>query len=225
MNRPSLLMLSLLALAVPPTARAAEPRPPGRGPEAASSFHVDDLMAPGPGIPAQLAEGLGIPKEKLGQIRDAAFGANDELITLEANARRAQLQLDRLMAEPSPDEKKVLGKLDEVGAAEVAIRKNRVRLLLRVRAILGPDLWARLQQLPPPFDAATDSPVLSVRPGTEVSVSIADIARVAVGDPTVADIRVEQGRIHVKGTTVGRTTLLVWAKDGKRQSYLVDVRP
>lgn len=227
MNRMIASMAVLLLFA--PVAASAQPMegPQRKGPGSGEGHHfgLDALMAPGSGIPAQVAEKLGISDEKLKKIRDAAFAANDELITLEASARRAQLQFDRLLAEPAPDEKKALEKLDEVGAAEQAVRRNRVRLLLRVRTVLGPELWQKVQQLPPPFDAGPDSALLSVKLGAELVLSIPNIERVALGDPSIADINAEAGRIRIKGTGRGRTTLLVWVKGAERLSYLIDVRP
>jgi len=211
-------------------ARAAEsPQPPplpGRGPGPGQMpAGLDALMAPGPGVPAKIADTLGIPEDKLKKIRDAAFAANDELITLEASAKRAQLQLDRLLSEPAADEKQALTRFDEVFAAELAVRKNRVRLLMRVRTILGPDLWQKVQQAQPPFEASSDSSLLRLKPGAESAVSIPGIERVALGDPKVADIRVEAGKILVTGSSPGKTTMLVWVTGGQRLTYLIDVRP
>lgn len=219
----------LCALLAPASAARAEPPPPprdgpghGHGP---GPVGLDALTAPGGGIPPRVAERLGIGPEKLKQIRDAAFAANDELITLEAGARRAQLQLDRLLAEPTVDEKRALELVEQAGAAELAVRKNRVKLLLRVRALLGPQLWEKVQHAAPPFEAGAEQSLLAVKLGAEIALSIPEIERVAIGDPSVADVRVEAGRIRVKGSAHGRTSLLVWVKGGERHTYLIDVRP
>jgi Spy/CpxP family protein refolding chaperone len=102
------------------------------------------------GIPPQVAAKLGIPQEKLQRIKDMGFDANEALIPLEADLKRAQLALQRLLSGTSPDERAVMQKLEAASQAELAIRKNRMGLMLRIRALLGPELWNKLQaELPP----------------------------------------------------------------------------
>lgn len=111
-------------------------------------------MAQEGGIPPQVAEKVGIPAEKVKQVQDLAFSANEELIGLEAEHRKAQLQLERELRAAGPDEKKVSSLVDAVGKAETAVRKNRLLLMLKVRKALGEDLWQKLEAFrrdnPPP---------------------------------------------------------------------------
>lgn len=98
-----------------------------------------------PGIPPQIAQKLGISPDTVKKVRDFGFEANDAVISLEADLKRAQLDLERTLSQTTVDEGAVMGKLDAVGRAELAIRKNRMGLMLRIRKLLGPDLWERLQ--------------------------------------------------------------------------------
>lgn len=111
-------------------------------------------MAQEGGIPPHVAQKVGIPAEKVKQVQDLAFAANEELIGLEAEHRKAQLQLERELHAASPDEKKVSVLVDAVGKAETAVRKNRLLLMLKVRKALGEDLWQKLEAFrrdnPPP---------------------------------------------------------------------------
>ncbi len=50
-----------------------------------------------------------------------------------------------------------------------------------------------------------------------------DIARVAVGNPDVADVRVEKKDVLLTGASAGTTTVLVWTHDEKPHSVLVTV--
>ena len=103
------------------------------------------------GIPPPVAAKLGISPELAKQVRDASLDANEALITLEADLKRAQLELERTLAEPKPDESKVMQKLELITKAELAVRKNRVGLMLKVRKLLGPELWEKLQaEMPGP---------------------------------------------------------------------------
>jgi hypothetical protein len=107
-------------------------------------------------IPPRAAVELGIPRETLRRVDDLAFAANEEIVGLEAAVRRAQLALDRELRSPSPDEGKAQELVDAVARAETAVRKNRVVLLIRVRKVLGDDLWQRIEawrgeHAPPPW--------------------------------------------------------------------------
>ncbi len=240
-----LASLSMLVAAAPSRAAAPPPPPPARGgpgpmgPDQAGPHGphgamgpgrdhpqapaLDALLGPGAGIPPPVARALGLSDELVKKIRDAAFAANEEVIGLEANLKRAQLALDRALAADSPEEKQVLDKLDAVGKAELAVRKNRMKLLLQVRRTLGPELWQKLQAREPDFDVGgQEGRVVRLAVGSQVTLEAPDLARVAVGDPSIADVRVERDRIFVKATSAGRTTVLTWAKDGTRREHLID---
>ncbi len=102
------------------------------------------LFSP-PGIPAAVAQKLGIPSEVVKKVRDQSFEANEQLIQIEADLKRAQLDLARALAAASPDEASALTKLETANKAELAVRKNRMSLLLRIRGTLGPVFWEKLQ--------------------------------------------------------------------------------
>jgi len=120
---------------------------PGRGP-----------MGPGghfraPGIPPQVARRLGIAPETVKKVQDASFEANEQLIGLEADLKRAQLALEKTLAQPTVDEGQVMAKLEAVTKAELAVRKNRMGLMLKIRKLLGQETWDKLQgELPGPGD-------------------------------------------------------------------------
>jgi hypothetical protein len=121
-----------------------------RGPAFAGERHI--VMNPGPlpplaggFIPPDLAARVGISQELLERIEAATFEANEALIPLEADVRRAQLQLERLLRATTPDEAAVGKTVDTLSQAEAAVRKNRLGLLIRVRKLLGPQLWRKLE--------------------------------------------------------------------------------
>ncbi len=107
-------------------------------------------------IPPRAAMEVGIPRETLRRIDEIAFEANEAIVGLEAAVRHAQIALDRELRSPSPDEAKAQELVDAVARAETAVRKNRVVLLIRVRKVLGDELWQRLEawraeHAPPPW--------------------------------------------------------------------------
>lgn len=142
-----LLVLAPLSALAQPQVRTQTMAVPSPGPQGMALPPMFDSPL---GIPPQVAARLGIPQEKLQRIKDMSFDANEALIPLEADLKRAQLALQRLLSATTPDERAVMQKLEAASQAELAIRKNRMGLMLRIRALLGPDLWNKLQaELPP----------------------------------------------------------------------------
>lgn len=144
----SALLLSAPALAqdkedvlVPAPGPMVAPLPPG-GPMA---FRMRALASPLNGIPPHLVEKLGISRELAQRVQDASFESNEDLIPLEAELKKAQLRLERLLQAQSPDESAILRQVEEVGKAETAVRRNRIGLLVRIKKLLGPDLWQKLE--------------------------------------------------------------------------------
>jgi len=88
---------------------------------------------------------LGLPKDLVQKIQDLTFDANGQLITLEADLKRAQLELDKLLRSQNPSDSAVMQQVETVGRAETAVRKNRVGLMLQIKRLLGPDNWQKLE--------------------------------------------------------------------------------
>lgn len=104
-----------------------------------------------PGIPPHVAQKVGISAETQKKVRDASFEANEQLITLEAELKRAQLDLEKTLAQAQVDEPVVMNKLEVVSRAELAVRKNRMGLMVRIRKAVGPESWEKLQgEMPGP---------------------------------------------------------------------------
>jgi hypothetical protein len=117
------------------------------------------FAGPPMGIPPPIAAKLGIPGEVTKQVREASLDANEALIGLEADLRRAQLELERALADARPDEAKVMQKLEAIAKAELAVRKNRLGLMLKVRRLLGPEAWEKLlAEMPPPHGGGPRGP-------------------------------------------------------------------
>jgi uncharacterized membrane protein len=103
------------------------------------------------GIPPAVAQRVGISSETQKKVRDLSFEANDQLIQLEADLKRAQLDLERTLSAPTVDESVLMNKLEVVSRAELAVRKNRMGLLVRIRKAIGPEAWEKLQaEMPGP---------------------------------------------------------------------------
>ncbi|HEX8819678.1 MAG TPA: hypothetical protein VF794_07150 [Archangium sp.] len=103
------------------------------------------LAPPSFGIPPQVAAKIGLPQELVRKVQDLTFSANEALIGLEADLKRAQLVLEKELRQPSPNEGGVKDLVEKVGRAETAVRQNRVGLMVAIKKALGPDFWAKLE--------------------------------------------------------------------------------
>lgn len=121
----------------PPMAPRA-PLPPPPPPEAM-------LAPPSFGIPADVAAKIGLPQNLVQKVQDLSFEANDALIGLEADLKRAQLALEKELRQPAPNEGTVKDLVEKVGRAETAVRQNRVGLMVAIKKALGPDYWQKLE--------------------------------------------------------------------------------
>lgn len=170
----ALFSVAALAQATPPPPPAPPPPPMPPPP----MMHGGPGFFPGPpGIPPPVAAKLGIPPETVAKVQQLGFDANDQLITLEADLKRAQLDLERSLAQANPDESAMLAKLETISRAELAVRKNRMTLMLRIRKAVGPAMWDKLQaEFPMMGDAGgpgrREIRIIKKRDGTNVEENV-----------------------------------------------------
>ncbi|MGC4121724.1 MAG: M56 family metallopeptidase [Myxococcales bacterium] len=70
-----------------------------------------------------------------------------------------------------------------------------------------------------------DGSTIALTVGNQRLLHFSEVARIAIGDPTVADVRpFGKTQVLVWATGRGRTTLLVWTADGQRHTYLLDIK-
>ena len=81
-----------------------------------------------------------------------------------------------------------------------------------------------------PFEAMDKAAIDTL--GTIVNVPVGEakvftfpgISKIAVGDPTVADVRsTGDDQLEIIGQSEGATTLLIWTKEGTRTSHLIRI--
>lgn len=154
MMRSAPLFIALAMAVLPPGLARAQPQPPATpAPKKAQHFEFRKFGAMGlhgagrlhAGIPPHVAARIGVPQETQTKIQQMAFQSNEQLINLEADLKRSQLELEKLLASQKPDHNAVLAQIDRVSRAETEVRKNRIGLMLRIREALGPELWQKLQ--------------------------------------------------------------------------------
>jgi Heavy-metal resistance len=152
--RNTLFVVPAAMLALSPTLTRAQAQPPA--PPQDDREQTFNVPVPGPrglhgpgrlhaGIPPRIAARIGVPQELQTRIQQMAFQSNEQLINLEADLKRAQLELEKLLASQKPDSNAVMTQVDRVSRAEAEVRKNRLGLMLRIREALGAELWQKLQ--------------------------------------------------------------------------------
>jgi pilus assembly protein CpaC len=72
---------------------------------------------------------------------------------------------------------------------------------------------------------AQEGTSISLGVGTQKVLTVPGATRIAVGDPSILDVKViGNSQVLIIGQAEGKTTLLVWKSSGQRVSYLVAVR-
>ncbi|RYZ35869.1 MAG: hypothetical protein EOO71_33900 [Myxococcaceae bacterium] len=73
-------------------------------------------------------------------------------------------------------------------------------------------------------DAPAADETLTVKKGAKRTLTVPGLSRVALGDPSIADVETTGADgVRISGLAVGKTTLIVWDNAGKRRTYLIDV--
>ncbi|MFL5387943.1 MAG: type II and III secretion system protein family protein [Myxococcales bacterium] len=77
-----------------------------------------------------------------------------------------------------------------------------------------------------PVHAQNDGGTINLGVGEQKTLSLQNVARVAIGDPGIADVKQVGGggELLLTGVGEGRTSLLVWLRNDQRLSYAISVR-
>ncbi len=93
------------------------------------------------------------------------------------------------------------------------------RLLTRALVVAAVVLTAT------PAFSQDENATIALGVGTQKVISVPGIAKIAIGDPGVADVNaLGQNQVLLVGKSEGRTTLLIWRSNGSRLSYMLSVR-
>lgn len=133
------VMAVVAAVAAPALARRGPHGPGGK-----HGMHHGFMRAE---LIGEVASELGISDDKLKQIKEMVYEANRKVVDLRADVQRARLELQHLMNADEPDKAKVLKLVEDLGRKETRVHKNRIELMLSVRALLTPEQRRRLSEL------------------------------------------------------------------------------
>jgi periplasmic protein CpxP/Spy len=125
----------LTALAAPAISRAGAERPPRD-----TSRRPDRFIT-------EYAERLSLDQETQAAIRTIVEASRAQGETLRAELRQAYTQMRTLLSQEVPNEAAVMQQANAIGALELAARKQRLQVMLRIRALLTPAQRQELMRL------------------------------------------------------------------------------
>lgn len=107
------------------------------------------LAGPGhapPALKRKFMKKLGLDGKQIKQIDDLTYRADREKLDIRHEIEKNHLDLQQLMSADKPNEAAIFSKLEKISALELKLKKNRIGLMLKIRAILTPQQWEQLQE-------------------------------------------------------------------------------
>ena len=113
-----------------------------------------DGLEPGPEMgmrkgmmKVMLKEKVGLNDKQIDAIQKLRYKADRARIDIEYQLKKEGLYLQELMDGDKPDKTKVLSQIDKLGTLNTQVKKNRIGLMLDIRALMTPQQWAKMEQL------------------------------------------------------------------------------
>jgi Spy/CpxP family protein refolding chaperone len=94
----------------------------------------------------KVAERLKLTDEQRKAFDGILLGHREKLIDLHANLEKAELAMEPLMRDDSPNEASILAQIDKIAQARAELEKANARFLLAIRAKLTPEQWKLVQE-------------------------------------------------------------------------------
>jgi len=138
--------LILLASAFPGKVQAGPPGPGGSrgGPPGQGGPHGQPPMG---GFIERHAERLGLDDATVASIRKVVDRTRSDNEKIQRQIETEHKQMRIMLDADSPNEKRVMQQADTIGALYTKERKNRLRAMLKIRALLTPEQRAELQKI------------------------------------------------------------------------------
>lgn len=95
----------------------------------------------------RFARGIGLPRERAARFSHLMANSSGEMPELRERLQKARRELVELISAPTPDEKAVMAKVDEIAAIQGEFEKRLIARLLSANTILQPEERERLMSL------------------------------------------------------------------------------
>jgi Spy/CpxP family protein refolding chaperone len=99
-----------------------------------------------PALKRKIMKKLGLDRQQIKKIDDLTYRADREKLDIRHEIQKNHLDLEQLMLADKPNEAAIFSKLEKISALDLKIKKNRIGLMLKVKAILTPEQWEKLQE-------------------------------------------------------------------------------
>ncbi len=106
------------------------------------------LAGPGhapPALKRKFMKKLGLNAKQIKKIDDLTYRADREKLDIRHEIEKNRLDLEQLMSVDKPNQAAIFSKLEKLSALELRLKKNRIGLMLKVRALLTPEQWEKLE--------------------------------------------------------------------------------
>ena len=100
----------------------------------------------GPNFQAYIEE-LGLDENTLAKIKEIRRADRDNKLELKFKVEKARNRLKDLLQEDNPRESAVMDAADDVGELETAMRKSRLRTMLKINSLLTPEQRTNFRKL------------------------------------------------------------------------------
>jgi Spy/CpxP family protein refolding chaperone len=95
----------------------------------------------------RMARQLNLTAAQQQSIKTIVYQSRRSMITLKAQLQLARLDLSQLLDQHKPDQKAVVTALDKVGALELQMKKKRILMMLKIKALLTPQQATKWRQI------------------------------------------------------------------------------
>jgi Spy/CpxP family protein refolding chaperone len=99
-----------------------------------------------PALKRKFMKKLGLDRQQIKKIDDLTYRADREKLDIRHEIQKNHLDLEQLMLADKPNEAAIFSKLEKISAFDLKIKKNRIGLMLKVKAILTSEQWEKLQE-------------------------------------------------------------------------------
>ena len=90
---------------------------------------------------------LALSDAQMGEIEKLHFSAEREMIEIRHQLDQARLELEQAFEASEPDKKGIFALIERVEMFEVQKKKNRLGLMLDIRALMTPEQWKQLEAM------------------------------------------------------------------------------
>jgi Spy/CpxP family protein refolding chaperone len=107
---------------------------------------------------AGVAKALALDDAQIQKIEQIFQDSRMKLVDIHASLEKEEIKLEPLLEADNPDENAVMGAIDRIAAARIALVKANAQMAFAIRRVLTPEQWKKLRALrsqrdhfPPPM--------------------------------------------------------------------------